>query len=179
MQEHLMIDFETLGTGERCAVVSLGAVMFNKEGIHSKKEWNFDLQEQEDIGRAITVSTVSWWMKQSPGARKVFTLPGKTWTLREWIEDLDAWYIELGIDPKDILIWSNGGDFDIPIYCDIFRHLKMKDPIPYWGHRCFRTADAIFKLKDKHQRKGTFHNALDDSIYQAECLIKLWQKGKK
>lgn len=174
-----MIDFETLGTGANAMVVSLGACIFNKDkGVHLKNEWTFDLKHQQG-NRSTCVDVISWWMKQSPAARKVFNLPGETLTLKEWFSDFVTWLAINEIDPKQLIIWSNGGDFDIPIYCDIVSQLGEKDPIPFWNHRCFRTADAIFKLKEKHKRQGTFHNALDDSVYQAECLINLWQGAKK
>lgn len=163
---HCMLDFETLGQRPTTAVISLGAVIFNSEKILAQKDWTFDVKHQLENGRTIDYSTLQWWMKQSDSARAVFQRTVTT-KLSVFAEEFKQF---LG-GPK-VKIWGNGADFDVSIIADIFqRSLRIDLPWIFWDVRCFRTFNAIHDCKKLVVRKGTHHNALDDAIYQAECVI--------
>lgn len=171
--QHMMLDFETLGQRPSTAVVSLGVVIFNKEGIVKTQDMNFNVDEQIKRGRTIDYSTVQWWMKQSEQARAVFQ---KTDGIP--ISRFDGLMTELfGFAGSDVQVRGNDFSFDGGILGDFYdRFFQKPKPWKFWNSRCFRTYDAIFKVKEMAVRKGTHHNALDDAIYQAECLIAHWRK---
>ena len=54
----VMYDFETMGQSPDTAVISLGGVMFNRDGILGKKYWVFDWENQP--GRTVDPSTKTW-----------------------------------------------------------------------------------------------------------------------
>jgi exodeoxyribonuclease VIII len=63
---NLMLDIETLGTGPEAIVTSIGAVFFDPHsgqvGAEFYRELNF--QDQIDIGRKPTQSTIQFWFSQ-------------------------------------------------------------------------------------------------------------------
>lgn len=179
---HLMLDFETLGTAFNTAVVSLGGCVFNKEGIHTKRLWTFELDSQIKAGRSITGSTLCWWMKQSDSARSVFNDKAKKFTLAEFVTDFESFIDDslkqLNEGRDELKPWGNGANFDPVIIEDIIRNVKGRDDIPwkFWNVWCFRTFDNLTKCKSLHKRVGVHHNAMDDAVYQAECVLAYWKK---
>lgn len=182
---NLMIDFETLGNQTSAIVVSLGGCMFNKDGIHAKGLWYFDLQEQVDAGRTFTASTLAWWMKQSDAARAVFWDNKKEKLKMNQFFDNFEWFIdeclnEQGEGRDELKVWGNGADFDPAILKDIYykMHSNGEAAVPwkFWNGRCFRMFNTMTNIRKKHKMKGSAHNALDDAIYQAECVMKVLNK---
>ena len=53
LQQHLMFDIETLATVPNAIVLSVGAVLFTKEGIVDKFYVNLSMKEQLDKGEHI------------------------------------------------------------------------------------------------------------------------------
>ena len=82
-QRHLMIDLETLGSGERANVPVLqvgGAVFSVDDGvatIHEKWSVNFglDLATQDVVSPPISKSTMDWWRKQPDAVRDAVFFP--------------------------------------------------------------------------------------------------------
>lgn len=187
---HCMLDFETLGSGADTIVVSLGAVMFNKSGIHGEKLFLFDIHSQQVAGRSFTASTLEWWMRQSDAARDVFNpekSPGPRLTLSQFFTEIESfWTASLegaGENMDQLKPWGNGANFDISILEDIYRrhHEKRDQGIPwkFWNVYCFRTFNALTDAKRYLARPhGTHHSALDDARYQAQCVINFWKKVK-
>lgn len=195
---HIMLDFVTLGQDPTTKVVSLGAVAFNREGIISKKYWVYDLDLQPT--RTEDPETVAWWAKQSPEARAVFKTPkDKCISIENMLADQDRWIESLSLELdeqrdkagkwRDLKVWGNGANFDVVIMEDMIRtlHPKSKAGIPwaFWNVWCFRTFDKMTGIKaDNPRNKKTHgiqvvaHNALDDAIWQTECLLKYWQRQK-
>ena len=64
MKQNLMIDLETLGTKPNSAILSIGAVYFDKDGLGEEFYANVDLQDSIDSGFDIDASTVYWWLSQ-------------------------------------------------------------------------------------------------------------------
>lgn len=74
-----IIDFETMGSGEKAAVIDLAVIAFdpNPEVVETFDELvsrgikiKFDLKSQKGH-RLFTKSTIEWWKNQSPEARKI------------------------------------------------------------------------------------------------------------
>lgn len=187
---HLMLDFETLGSGADTIVVSLGAVAFNKTGILNERLFLFDIHSQVNAGRSFTASTLAWWMRQKDGARAVFSeelTPGKRVTLEEFFKDFDDFNIEamgrVGETYDQLKPWGNGANFDISILEDMYRrHHEKRDmgiPWKFWNVLCFRTFNTMTDAKRYLARPhGTHHSALDDARYQAEVVMAYWKRVK-
>lgn len=172
--EHLMIDFETLGTRPNSVVLSLGAVKFTSMGIHDKKYWVFNVEGQLRARRAVEASTIKWWTEQGEAASSVFDkcdLEGISCT--EWAKDFRDWTR----NNADIRVWGNGATFDPVIAENILDSLRVPVPWKFWNIRCYRTMKACFGIEKGKKREGTHHNALDDSCFQAQNLIDFWKEN--
>ena len=106
---HVMIDLETLGTNPDCVILSLGAVEFDPATGEQGREYYevIDRGSQQHLGRTEDSSTLAWWDRQSPEARKVLTAPGKA--ISSVLMDFKAWL------PPSCKPWAKGPTFDIAI----------------------------------------------------------------
>lgn len=181
-----MLDFETLGTQFDTIVVSLGAVAFNKEGIKNEMLFEFDIPSQQKIGRSWDASTLAWWSKQGDGAKKVFEDSEFKITIAEFLpmfeKFIDESCAKVGEKRDELKPWGNGANFDVVICEDLFRRHHSKGPasIPwkFYNVVCFRTFNMLTGAKDLLKRHGVHHNALDDARYQAQCVLKYWEREK-
>lgn len=169
MNKHLMIDLETLNTTADAKVLSIGAVLFNAEGTMLNTFYRvLDLDEQQT--RSMSHDTLHWWLQQSDEARNAFTNP--TVHRHKPINTLTA-LMQMVSSNKNLYVWSNGADFDLPIISHMCRQYDVKVAWPFWNHRCYRTVKALNKDVPASPREGVYHNALDDAKYQAQHLIEI------
>jgi exodeoxyribonuclease VIII len=169
--EHLMLDFETLGQNPDAAVVSLGAVIFDKEKIIDEALWVFNLNGQLSGRRTASGDTIAWWMKQEQKARSVFEKANtEGLLLRDFVPQFQKF-----IDGRDIRVWGNGATFDVSIAEHILRQQGAEMPWKFWNIRCYRTMKACFEIDKPFV--GTKHDALDDALHQTKCLMEYWMKN--
>lgn len=182
---HVMLDFETLGSSFDTCVVSLGAVAFNRSGVIDKKLFEFKLEDQVRQGRTFTASTLEWWMIQSDNARKVFKPSDAKVTIEEFLPSFEKFcddsLAKVGESRNDLKPWGNGANFDIVIIEDLFkRHHPLRDasvPWKFWNVWCFRTFNNIYNCKKLVARPhGTAHSALDDALFQTDCVMAVWKQ---
>lgn len=166
MREHLMLDFETLGTKPNTAVLSLGAVIFTSTQIIDKRYWVFDVNYQLKNHRTVDISTIAWWMNQGEKAKAVF---GEAQTrgvkLPKFVEDFHLW-----LKGRDVIVWGNGATFDVSIIESILTQASIPFPWKYPSVRCYRTLKQTNEKFKEVERKGVHHNALDDALFQAENI---------
>lgn len=169
---HIMLDIETLSTTSNSLVLSIGAVPFDLKsvykphGVHLTLNW----QEQLDLGREVSESTLRFWLNQSSGARKA-VLSGTGSKLKPALTKLSA-MIEKHLD-RDSGIWGKGPDFDVVIVNSLFKAAKMPTPWKFWQSRDVRTALMYSEAFDtKEPISHISHNALSDAIYQATQVRK-------
>ena len=169
--KNIMIDLETMGTSSNSAILSIGAVEFDKDlGILSRFYRNIDLKSCLDRGFEFDANTFYWWLKQSEDARKALT--------KEKIDIKDALKELLEFLGKgNLQIWGNGADFDNVILQNAFKKFKVESPWPYWSNRCFRTFKCSFPSLEIKQI-GTSHRSVDDAEFQANYLVALVEKFK-
>lgn len=163
--QDIMLDLETMGTNASAAVISVGAVFFDKEETGDGIYFVLDRNDQLYRGRTIDVSTMGWWEKQDIGARAVFDAP-KT-PVPFALETISDWMKSKG---DKFNVWGNGSDFDNAILGDLFQTYEFEVPWSYSRNRCYRTLKNIalpFGSHDLPEFEGVRHNALDDAIYQA------------
>ena len=172
-QQHLMFDIETLATVPNAIVLSVGAVLFTKEGIVDKFYVNLSMKEQLGNGRSITESTFYWWMQQAQEASAAVTTNVQCvgtglMHLMEWLTDQ--------VDMETLKVWGNGATFDNVIMRHLLESHGYTEQMlwKFWNDRCFRTyvaENGIEKIKPT-----VAHNALDDAQAQAQTLIRYWNK---
>jgi hypothetical protein len=183
MSLDIMIDLETLGTTADAVIVSIGAVAFNLDAgtvLQGDERASFYvvLDTETQPRRHISADTLAWWMRQSDAARAVFDranlvqnhFPARTalGALNDWVRQV---VLQANAQHKDLHVWSNGADFDLPMLAHACRTFNVPLPwFPYAG-RCYRTYKNLpgaRKFVIRHD--GVHHNALDDAINQAQHL---------
>lgn len=169
---NVMVDLETLGTRPGCSILSIGAVAFDKDGLG---ETFYTVIRRDDCsicGLTEDPSTIDWWDKQSPEARKVLAeaestdAPGLASALILFNQ-----FLQQNGGGRNTLLWGNGADFDNTILTAAYRAAGVPLGWGLYGNRCYRTVKSLRKDL-KIQRGGSVHhNALDDAVAQANHLI--------
>lgn len=162
---HVSCDLETLSLEPTAVVLSIGLAAFTLEGGVVKQFYRV-LEKETQIakGRHVDPATVRWWQRQSPEAQAV--LNGNGMDTRTVLDEVAAWFRTL-----DNLagVWGFGADFDNAILQSLYRNFGHPVPWSYKLNRCGRTITAIAPQR-RPARQGTYHNAVDDAIYQAATI---------
>ncbi len=161
-----MNDLETLGKTPNTVVLSVGATIFDEKKIIGKKEWFLNLDEQLKT-RKVDADTLLWWMQQGDAARDVFTRVVNGISLKHFCIEFINFY---NSQEADLAVWGNGASFDIPIIEDMLLSNGFNIPWKFWDIRCYRTVKKVHQIEKGRPRTGVRHAALDDAVYQAECL---------
>lgn len=179
-----MMDLETLGTKPGCAIISIGAVMFDE--IQNKLGDTFyvtiNRYSNSVYGLIEDPATVKWWGEQSVEARYLLSevnlagtpLPAALAMFTEWLAttQYDDWLHDLEKTPSKAKImdrvemWGNGSDFDNALMVVAYSKVGGAAPWKFWNNRCYRTLKGMLP-QHKLTRVGVHHNALDDAKSQA------------
>ena len=102
--EHVMMDLETWGTTQGCAIRSIGAALFDlDEGVGETFYRNIQDRSCWLAGLRVEASTADWWSKQTKDAKDRLTrdqLP-----LKEVVRDFHNWFRDNGAR----FVWCQGG----------------------------------------------------------------------
>lgn len=176
----LMIDLETMGTGPRGAIISIGAVFFD---LATGKSWGtfempISLESSQLIGMEIHAKTVQWWLKQSPEAIEQWNTPravGIETALSEFI----GWYGRNTRGERSTRVWANAPTFDLAIMRSAFDLADMSTPWHWRQERCVRTLVSMAKdlgaNPRSEPREGTAHKAIDDCMHQIRYCHLAWR----
>lgn len=167
----LMIDIETLSTQPNAVVLSIGAVVFNHNGILDSFYTVLDAEIQ--VTRDICHETIKWWNNQDYRIKEeLFGNPYKSHpkfsldTLNEFITMFN---------PSEI--WANGPDFDCVILNSLSSDFISVNILDFKQFRCFRTLKKLIPLDSSEITKNpNAHNALADAEWQANYVIKALKK---
>ena len=162
----LMLDFETLDVAECPVILSMGAVVFNENGIIDCIYEKIDKQSCLDLGCTISQETVDWWEQQTEAARAA-AFGGKT-----NIGYAMGMLVDLYKKHECEEIWSKGAIADIRWANNILDKLGLQKPWKFWEEMCFRTY-LKYSPKVDFQPSGEAHNALDDATNQAKHWIEI------
>lgn len=157
----LMIDFETLDIAECPVILSMGAVVFNENGIVDCLFEKIDQHSCLDLGCTVSIDTLLWWEQQTEAARAA-AFGGKT-----NIGYAMGMLVDLYKKYECEEIWSKGAIADIRWANNILDKLDMKKPWKFSREMCFRTY-LKYSPKVDFQPSGEAHNALDDATNQAK-----------
>lgn len=158
----VMVDLETLSTDHDAAIISIGAVVFDKTGVGKTF---YTAVTPIDRYFHISFETIKWWMEQSAPARAVFFEKGPDTAVA--MASFTAWLNQVDCTR----IWGNGATFDITLLESTYRRIGHILP---WKYRAPRDVRTILEASGIRVEKvvGVEHNALDDAINQALAVIK-------
>ncbi len=162
----IMLDIETMGTGQDAAIIAIGAVAFKSYGVVDKFYTQVNLQSSIDAGCSVDGSTVMWWLKQSNEARAAFADNDSAPTIHDALKHFSYWYGKVNGEK----VWGNGAMFDNAIMSNAYKKCEITVPWKFWNDMCYRTVKNMHK-NITIMRTGTYHNALDDAESQANHLI--------
>ena len=173
-----MIDMETLATGTKPVILTIGACKFDPladEIVNPSMEalyLRLDIESQVELGRDISDDTIDWWGKQSAEAQKEAlgdsTPDNPRYTIQEACDKLYkfCWGAKT--------VWSNGATADIIWAESAFRQINRAIPWKFWEIRDVRTA---FDLGINPQMpEKTEHHALADAINQAIGIQRVYRE---
>jgi 3'-5' exoribonuclease Rv2179c-like domain len=172
---HVMLDLETLGTKPGCAIVSIGACIFDIDGVHDTFYRAINVATKfGSKSLAIDPGTVVWWMAQSPEARAVFFDPAGVSTYDALVDFKNWWKAKAPLNLHDgDFIWCHGATFDAPILEAAYNAIEDIPPFKFYNVRDTRTLYSLAGVS-VDRAKGTHHNALDDAVAQAVAVIKAY-----
>jgi exodeoxyribonuclease VIII len=170
----VMLDLETMGNGPNAAIIAIGAVEFDANGIGEKFYSVISLESSMLNGGIVDASTVLWWMQQDAAARGEFVETGNH--IYVALQDFAGWMENRGhID--ELKVWGNGAAFDNVILSSAYRRNQTPAPWMFWNDRCYRTMKALHPGVP-FVRSGTHHNAVNDAESQALHLIDIFKVMK-
>lgn len=165
----VMIDLETLSKKKTAAIVSIGAVKFDDEGIHDEFYINIDPVSCKEAGLRIDKETIDWWKDQKPEAYAA--LKNNRESLSAALNKFSVWF-----GPKSLEVWANAPTFDCVILTNAYEVLGLEPPWKYYHENCYRTIVKRFgKQKIKATDRVLHHNALDDAKVQTLNLLSLFK----
>ena len=172
MATHGMIDLETLGVTNDCAILTVGAIKFDPYSDaepHSGLYLRVNVDEQTELGRTVDDNTLEWWGKQDAKIREEALGDEDRTTLLDFIKQLNKFCV--GLDE----LWCQGPLFDYAILQNLYAQLGQPVPWNYWQIRDSRT---LYNMLPKDPRKDVqmdLHNALADCYFQAKSVQKAYK----
>ena len=172
MATHGMIDLETLGVTNDCAILTVGAIKFDPYSNaepHSGLYLRVNVDEQTELGRTVDDNTLEWWGKQDAKIREEALGDEDRTTLLDFIKQLNKFCV--GLDE----LWCQGPLFDYAILQNLYAQLGQPVPWNYWQIRDSRT---LYNMLPKDPRKDVqmdLHNALADCYFQAKSVQKAYK----
>lgn len=162
----MMIDFEALGVSGDSVVLSIGIVLFDKDGkIHEELYKEFDPRFQILDGRTVNNDTIGWWRRTNKKEFARLLVNGKD-DIAEALPRMVRMLREKYAIDK---VWSRHPmDFEI-----INSILSEKDQFPFYTFADCSTLDEFVKMDRKNN-----HNALDDAKNQAVQVIRMREEWK-
>ena len=169
-----MLDLETVGVRPGCAILSIGAVMFDIAAGKTGEEFYqaIDVNSCVNFGLRQEPATAAWWANQNVDARKVWEDPDRL-SLDESLNKFSKWLAEQ-CDSKVIKIWGNGASFDQPILVAAYDAIGTRVPWIFKNEMCYRTMNRFLPTVIMEESDGVLHNALDDARFQTAKLLKMF-----
>lgn len=200
----ISIDFETLSLKENATLLALGAVAIDPANGTIASEFYAAIDPRQQPGRDIDPGTVLWWLGQDKAAQtKLTDAVTAADTLAQADESVSdeqmtelyasaahridhvaggfiGWFEAVaklaGVEPSKLEVWSNGA-VDHGWLDSMLTYSGLKNPVPYYRQRDYRTLKALFPAVTADELDGFIaHHALWDAKYQAKHLVKLLQR---
>lgn len=186
---HIMVDLETWGTTPGCDIRSIGAVVFDPIAGTLGETFYVNVYGGGIYGLHQDHETVKWWSEQSVEAQQALILDRVN--IHEALASFASWWrkqqfgltvaSEQHADGEPNLVspcvkfWANGPSFDEQILAACYRAVGIDCPWSYRAPRDMRTICEAAGGVDL-PFEGVEHNALDDAVHQAKCVIEAYRK---
>jgi len=173
------IDIETLDNKFSSAILSIGAVAFDRRTGKLGKTYYREI----DIDSAIKSGTVGadtlcWWMRQEDKVKAIFSdstaARADKIHLATALQEFCTFIRSLGAP----CVWGNGPSFDVTIIEHALNRGSVGLAIPwaFWNVRDVRTVVDLAELTTPWRRanvarEGVHHNALHDAAHQARLVL--------
>lgn len=187
MRKDIMVDLETLGTGEDATIFQIAGMSFDITTGETFDKINLigDISKFDMLN--VDGSTLKWWLNTD---KELLTnlLHKGTLSEDEMIEHFYIWLqnqSETG-DMKDVYLWGNGILFDnAKLQKKMNDHYKIKYPIFFRNDRdvrtlvelaCMKSGLTEKELKDSVASENeTKHDAMDDIKFQIRLAHKCYE----
>lgn len=175
--DDISIDLETVSTRPDAAIVSIGAVCFDRRTGELGPEFHVVCDWLTDAKGHVHGGTLQWWHRQTPNdvvfSNAIERVPLRR-ALMELQEFADAWC-------SPLTFWWQRGNMDQQWLDNAFERSAMDAPWNYSQWMDQRTLCRELQ-RDDVVFEGNRHDALDDAKHQARCILVALQtvnsKGK-
>lgn len=175
-----MIDLETLDSDPDTSVIlSIGMVKFDQNAYAYQKPIYSDtllikphIEEQTEMGRTITDSTIEWWSKQPQASiDEAFSEDGRV-SVEEALNQISSFCW------NQKTIWSNGINFDISNINHLFKAKRTKPP---WEYYQITDARTLYRVVGQNMNPpmtptNNTHSAIGDCLEQIRCLQAIFER---
>lgn len=187
MRKDIMVDIETLGTGENATVFQISAMSFDIQtgGKYGSINLIGDIETYGSLD--VDGSTLKWWLNTDKELLTELLNKG-TYEEYDLFAALHKWLVAQSStgDMKDVYLWGNGILFDnAKLQTNLNSCNGLKYPIYYKNDRDVRTILELASMKsglteeeikvsvtDENERK---HDAFDDITYQIRLVVKCYE----
>lgn len=166
---NVMIDIETLGLENDAVITSIGAVIFNENGVILEEFYcDLNIQEQLNKGRTVTAYTLQWYLENNLNF-KIDITEDLIFVLGQFHNWLKSFHVNR--------VWANGVCFDIVKLESLFKQYYPCSKLwEFWQVNDLRT---IVSLYPECRQTINTHNALEDAKNQVQWLMKASELSKE
>lgn len=175
MDNHCMLDIETLGTDPDSTILSIAAVQFDPvtgwTGSTFKR--NISLDSNLKAGRKISASTLEFWLNQRADIMKLMFLEPEE--IGSVLADFYNWFNENDLQ----VIWGNSASFDCGLLSHAFKQVGITAPWNFRSEMCYRTITNLSAVpRDEWPVKdmARSHDPMYDCLYQIKVLTLILTK---
>jgi len=169
----VMVDIESLGTEPGAAILSIGAVPFDADGVDEDAGMyrEVNLRSCEERGLTIDADTLEWWLGQDDEAKSVLVGGGD---LVGVLEEFAEWFYTVDVDE----VWANSPSFDCRLLGAAFEAVGVDVPWEYYEERDFRTLKDLPGTGDvdPNEDDAVAHDAFDDAVVQARAAATILRR---
>lgn len=178
-----MVDLETMGVGNKPALLQVSAVMFdiNTGEVGSEFNMKVDLQSSMNAGLEVSAGTIKFWMTNQTVTQEarlgVMEETGDHGAGGNELKEVMLKFREWLIRNEVKYIHGNGAASDNVWIRSAFSSVGVEDPVKFWGDMCFRTIKTLCKRagwQDTVKREGVYHDGLDDAKHQVRVLSSMF-----
>jgi hypothetical protein len=169
---HAMIDLETLSTNPDAVILTVGGVKFDpytQMKPYDELYFRVDVDSQTAMGRDVMQETMDWWAQQPKEISEEALGDNDRINLDDMIKKINKFSV--GVD----VFWCQGPLFDYAILQNIYRQMETPIPWQYWQIRDSRTLFSLVP-KDYNEQRTGLHNALQDCIFQAKKVQRVYKQ---
>jgi len=158
----IMVDIETLGLDVGSAILSIGAVEFDKHNTYDEFYEEICLESNQKKGMDMDASTLTWWLSQDVEAQQILTGGRRFGRV---LSEFHMWLMQYD-DP--IEVWANSPAFDCQHLEHAFDKLDITLRWDYYETRDVQAIKEVFGIEK--EMDGQEHHALDDAKHQVKVV---------